>query len=105
MRNEKTCVSLQHDKRKQHYYEQRKQHLESSRIGGYVGSRSKRQHMDGQILQNRKSCTARRRQNEQSIRFGVMWREGYDYPSDDDEQDDRDLLDRADEAHEQQNDK
>jgi hypothetical protein len=34
-----------------------------------------------------------------------MWREGYDYPSDDDEQDDSDLLDRADEAHEQQNDK
>jgi hypothetical protein len=34
-----------------------------------------------------------------------MWREGYDYPSDDDEQDDCDLLDRADEAHEQQNDK
>ena len=37
--------------------------------------------------------------------FFTMWREGYDYPSDDDEQDNRDLLDRADEAHEQQNDK
>ena len=39
------------------------------------------------------------------LNFKKMWREGYDYPSDDDEQDERDLLDRADEAHEQQNDK
>jgi len=42
---------------------------------------------------------------KQTKSFLLMWREGYDYPSDDDEQDDRDLLDRADEAHEQQNDK
>ena len=34
----------------------------------------------------------------------TMWREGYDYPSDDDEQDDRDLLDRADEEYEKQKD-
>ena len=34
-----------------------------------------------------------------------LWREGYDYPSDDDEQDDRDLLDQADEAYERINDK
>jgi hypothetical protein len=32
------------------------------------------------------------------------WREGYDYPSDDEEQDDRDLLDRADEEYEKQKD-
>ena len=36
--------------------------------------------------------------------FFTMWREGYDYPSDDDEQDDRDLLDRADEEYEKQKD-
>ena len=42
---------------------------------------------------------------KQTKSFLLMWREGYDHPSDDDEQDDRDLLDRADEAHEQQNDK
>ena len=34
----------------------------------------------------------------------TMWREGYDYPSDDDELDDRDLLDRADEEYEKQKD-
>ena len=34
----------------------------------------------------------------------TRWREGYDYPSDDDEQDDRDLLDRADEEYEKQKD-
>ena len=36
--------------------------------------------------------------------FFTMWREGYDYPADDDEQDDRDLLDRADEEYEKQKD-
>lgn len=34
-----------------------------------------------------------------------MWREGYDYPSDDEEQDQPDLLDQADEAYERINDK
>ena len=34
-----------------------------------------------------------------------MWREGYDYPSDDDEQEQPDLLDQADEAYERINDK
>jgi len=34
----------------------------------------------------------------------MNWREGYDYPSDDDEQDDHDLLDRADEEYEKQKD-
>ena len=36
--------------------------------------------------------------------FFTMWREGYDYPADDDELDDRDLLDRADEEYEKQKD-
>ena len=33
-----------------------------------------------------------------------MWREGYDYPSDDEEQED-DFFERADHDYEQQNDK
>ena len=35
----------------------------------------------------------------------MNWREGYDYPSDDDEQEQPDLLDRADEEYERLNDK
>ena len=36
--------------------------------------------------------------------LGNMWREGYDYPSDDDEQED-DFFERADHDYEQLNDK
>lgn len=42
--------------------------------------------------------------DSQTLVMMNTWREGYDYPEDDYEQDERDMLDRADDAYEQLND-